>query len=137
MSNTLEKQILRDGPRNAVVKVSGVLDTSDLASTPVFSLTDFTNNDRGMILVGFRVDYISYSVGPNVIAILSWDSNAPQQIAVLQGHDGQDYSHAGGLQPDQSRSGFNGSITLQTRGYVGGSVQAITLEICTVKLYVR
>ena len=35
MANSVTSQIIIDGPRNTVVKVAGILDTSDLASTVV------------------------------------------------------------------------------------------------------
>ena len=137
MANVLERQITEEGPRNAVVKLTGVLATSDISEVPAIALTDFSNNEKGVNLVGLRVDLLEYSIGNGVEILLEWNSAIPQQIFPLAGR-GRIYSYNyGGFVPDQTRSGYTGGINLKTTGYSGvaGTVQNFTIVLELVKLY--
>ena len=136
MANILEKQILEEGPRNAVVKLTGTLTTSDVSEVPAIRLTDFINNDaQAGTLVGLRVDAVMYSMGMGINILLSWNSSLPQQIMPLAGRGKIDVTSDGGMIPDQLRSGYDGSINLYSTGFVPGSVQNFTMLLRLVKLY--
>ena len=134
--NILEKQIVEEGPRNAVVKLTGTLGTSDITELPAIALSDFVNNSwiNGR-LAGLRVDAVMYSMGLNVDVLLEWNSAIPQQIMPLAGRGKIDITGDGGLLPDMSRSGYDGNINLRTSGYVPGTVQNFTFVLRMVKLY--
>src|SRR5258708_5850225 len=112
MANVLEMQILEEGPRNAVVKLTGVLTNSDVTEMSVIDLNNFSNNDVRQRLSGFRVDHITYSLGQQIDVALYWNSNSPQQIAPLSKAGKIDVSGDGGFVPDPLRSGYDGSINL-------------------------
>ena len=136
MSNILDKQILEEGPRNAVVKLTGVLDSSNMTEAPAIRLSDFINNDAAAgTLIGLRVDAVMYSMGMNIDLLLSWNGATPQQIMPLAGRGKIDVTGDGGMIPNMLNSGYDGSINLYSTGFVPGTVQNFTILLRLVKLY--
>ena len=136
MANQVEKQIIEEGPRNAVVKVSGVLDTSDINLVSFISFADFINNDaHGLRPVGFRLDAVIYSVGQVLDIILAWNGSVPQLILPLARSGKIDATPDGGFVPDQTKGGYDGSINVSSKGFPAGTVQVFSLLIRLVKLY--
>ena len=135
MANVLDTQVLEEGPRNLVVKLTGVLDTSDISETAI-DISAFTaNNDVNGILSGFRVDLIEYSIGKGLEIQLAWMGNNPEQITPISGRGRIVATNYGGFIPDQTRNGYNGSISLVTTGYPAGSIQNFTVIMELIKLY--
>src|SRR5208282_4310286 len=137
--NVVDTQILEEGPRNAIVKLTGVLDTSDVTEFPAISISDFSNNETRCKLTGFRVDMLEYSIGQGLEVQLTWNSMNPKQIAPLAGR-GRIHSYDyGGFLPDTTRPGYDGSINLATTGWttqvVPGAVQNFTVVLELIKLY--
>lgn len=134
MANATAKRIVLDGPRNAVVELTGILDTSNAGITPAIQKSDFTNNDVRMTLTGFRVDEIQYSITDQLVVNLFWNATADRLIAALAGRGKQCYQFAGGLQPVPADAGYDGNIDLTTTGWASG-IQTYTLFIKLIKLY--
>lgn len=137
MANILDQQITEEGPRNAIVKLTGVLDTSDIYETPAIAVGDFHNNDNGVVLTGFRFNLLEYSIGSGLEVLLEWNSLVPKQIVAIAGR-GRIYSYDyGGLVPDTTRPGYDGSINLKTTGFAQQSVtpQNFTVVLQLIKLY--
>jgi hypothetical protein len=135
--NILDRQITEEGPRNAVVKLTGTLDTSDIYETPAISVGDFSNNEKAVTLTGFRVDMMEYSIGQGLEILLEWNSAIPKQIFSIAGR-GKIFSYSyGGFIPDATRTGYDGSINLKTTGFAQQSVspQNFTVVLELVKLY--
>lgn len=135
MGNIVEKQIVEEGPRNAVVKITGVLDTSDINEVSVIKPLDFSNNDPRAVLKGFRVDTVLYSIGQALDLVLSWNGATPQQITPLARSGKIDVHCDGGFLPDETRTGYDGSLNLVSNGYPAGTIQNFTLTLRLVKLY--
>lgn len=136
MANVVEKQILEEGYRNAVVKISGVIDTTDVNLVSVVKPSDFSNNDPvSGTLWGFRVDTVMYSIGNALEMVLAWNSAAPQQITPLARAGKIDVFCDGGFLPDTTRGGYDGSLNLKSTGYPAGTVQNFTMTLRLVKLY--
>lgn len=133
--NSFDRQIMLDGPRNAVVKLTGVLDTSDVVVVSAIALQDFTNNDTRQTLVGFRVDEVEFSISDGIQLLLAWDGLSPQQIFALSGRGCIEGERYGGFTPDQTRDGYNGNINLTSTGFVPGSIKNFTVVVELVKLY--
>jgi len=143
MSNTFNRFILEDGWRNAVVMVTGLLDTSDAALEPFIDLAELTNNDvMAGKLVGLRVDRVQYSMsaGTGLEVQLKWEMSAAVGGDVLitavagQGHD--KYKKNGGLIPPMKSAGYIGNIHLYTTGFAKSAPPTgftVTAEL--VKLY--
>lgn len=136
MANSLDKQIIEEGYRNASVKLVGTLDTSDVAWVPAIALSDFLNNDARMgTLVGLRVMGVDYSSGPRLITSLEWNGATPQKIVTLVQSEDTDYRKVGGLVPDRTRSSYDGGINLRTSGYIAGNYEGFTVLVRMVKIY--
>lgn len=132
------RKILEDGWRNAVVQVTGVLDTADITLDSFIQLSDLTNNDlRAGSLVGLRVDCIEYSIGDGLQFTLYWQSTANELIASLAGRGKLKYYRAGGLQPNQSAIGYSGNILYSSTGFntQGVPPQNFSILVSFVKLY--
>lgn len=138
MANSLDTQITQEGPRNAIVKLTGILDTSDALEIPAISIQDMHNNDPLLYLTGFRVDHIEFSMSQGLEIQLFWNSQTPQQIAPIAGRGkicGHDYA---GFHPRTAGViGYDGSITLSSNGYQPGSIANFTIVLELVKLYTR
>lgn len=139
MANILDKTIVLDGWKNVTVKLTGVLDTSDISETPAIALTDLSSTNPLRVFVGLRIDRVEYSIGNGIEITLSWNGNIPQIILPLAGRGYQDYALSGGIIPDRTRLGFDGSINLYTTGFnlqaVGKQNFSIQLEM--IKLYTK
>lgn len=121
MANDVELQIIESGPRNAVVKLTGVLDTSNITEKAVDITKFMTNEGRDSgILNGFRVDLIEYSISAGIEILLAWESNTPQQITPLAGRGRISATNYGGFIPDNTRTGYTGNITLSTNDFITG-----------------
>lgn len=137
MPNQLDKQVIEEGPRNAVVRLTGVLQSNDVTAGQLsVLLSDFQNNDAAAgRLVGLRVDAVMYSMGVQIDALLAWRANTPQNILPLSRAGKIGVSGDGGLQPDLNRSGADGGIDLTTSGFPPGTTQNFTVVLRLVKLY--
>lgn len=133
MANTTYVQVIEDGPRNAAVRVSALLDTANLASTALITKALFTNNDVAAgPLKGFRVDEVEFSVGGDLSGIIEWEATTPQMIGVF--HDSNEVKWAPGLQPDQTAAGYTGSISFRTLNWTA-TVRGFTFTMRLIKLY--
>lgn len=137
MANSTLKLITLDGWRNAVVQLSGVLDTADVTDT--IALAAFTNNEQNKTLNAFRINRLRFAVDPNLGISLFWNATTPRLIAGLAGTGKLDFSKTGGLLPVTADVGFNGTINFATNGYATrvtpGTKANYTLDLEMVKLY--
>jgi hypothetical protein len=124
MANSVTTQILVDGAVNAVVKIVGILDTSDVAPTAVVDPASFTPTPTQ-----FRIDRVTYTVEEGLDVRLQWDATSPVYIIdyVKAGH--QDFKKFGGLQ-NNAGAGKTGKILLSTEGWTAGTHEfTIVLEL--------
>lgn len=137
MANQIDKTIVMDGWRNTTVKLAGILDTSDISETPAISLQDLGSTNPLRKFVGLRIDRVEYSIGNGLELVLSWNGMNPQMILPLAGRGYQDYTASGGIIPDRTRLGYDGSINLYTTGFnvQGTGKQNFTLQLEMLKLY--
>ena len=135
MANSVEYQVTEEGLRNAVVKLTGILDTSNVSELPAIPLNLFGNNDKRLVLVGLRVDLIEWSISSGLEVNLAWNSSTPQQIFPLAGRGRINSTNYGGFIPDRTRGGYTGDINLVTTGYVAGMVANFSIVLELVKLY--
>ena len=117
------------------MKVTGVLDTVDVNLVSFVKPSDFTNNAVGLVLTGFRVDTVLYSMGQALDMTLSWNGAVPQLIVPLARSGRISAMEEGGFVPDTTRGGYDGSINVKSTGFVPDTVQNFTLVIHLVKLY--
>jgi len=128
-------RIAEEGPRNAVVKLTGILDSSDASAVPAVALQDFTNNDVHNTLVGLRANSVEWSISNDLGVNLHWHATIPQQMYALAGQGRIHSDQYGGWHPDQSLAGYDGSVELSTTGFIPGTTQNFTITIHFIKLY--
>jgi len=134
MANALTTQLILDGPRNCVVKIVGILDTSDVAPVVIVNPATLTGMDfTGLIkAAGLLLTKITYKVEDGLEVRLAWEATTPVFIEDITGRGVQDYVAFGGL-PNNSGAGRTGSIMLSTEGWASLSVKSFTLVLEMVK----
>lgn len=128
MANTFTTQTLHDGPRNLVILLTGMLDTSDEARNVKVAVATFDP-----FCTRVRVDKIQYSIGDNLIVTLDWDATTPVRFAALTGQEELDACHVGGL-VNNAGAGVTGSIALTTTGWGATTIRAYTLLLEMTKV---
>ena len=136
MANLTSIQILEDGPKHVVVKLEGVLDTSDVSSTTLVDPATLSVIDPmgGNITLAsqLRIDKIMYSIEDGLSVNLFWDATSPVRIEELVGRGKMDYFK---YQPlyNNSGAGKTGKITYTTEGFVPGSKLSFSVYLAMVK----
>src|ERR1700744_959096 len=119
MANQVTIQTVIDGPRNAIVKITGVLDTSDVAAVQVAIPQNMMHLFESKPFPLLKLNYIDYSIGGNLEVILSWGLPAAAgpgaPILPLAGRGRMGFDDFGGVTNNQA--GSDGSIWLQTTGW--------------------
>ena len=133
--NILDRQIIEDGWKHAIVKLTGVLDTSDISEAPAIALSDFTNNDTMKEFNGLCIKKISWSIGDGLQIVLAWNGFHPQQIAPLSGRGKLCAKDFGSFNPDMTLIGYDGGINLTTSGYPMNTVQNFVVVLEMTKRY--
>jgi hypothetical protein len=123
MANQVNTQVLVDGARNAVVKVTGVLDTSNVSPTIIVDPANFSP-----VPTGFRIDHLDYSISDPLEVRLLWDGTPQLDILPVAGRGRMSFWNFGGLQNNATSP--TGKIALETTGYSSGTlVFSVVLEL--------
>jgi hypothetical protein len=126
MANVLDIQVLIDGPRNAVVKVTGLLDTANLVKTVVVNPANFA-----FFPMTFHILHLEYAISDQLSVVTAWEATVDRSILPLSGRGHMDFDRFGGLINDTG-AGRTGSINLFTNGYTTG-IQTFSLIFELVK----
>jgi len=117
-------QVLIDGARNFVIRLTGVQDGTGIQQTNVMVVDVSAMNPPAG--ASFKVKRIDATILGGIVQLL-WDAPAPSVFANLQLAEDHDYSRFGG----QSSAGVEdatGSILLSTLGFDVGSSYDLTIE---------
>ena len=131
MANAFSAQIIVDGPRNALVKLTGVLDTSNLAQTLAIDLTTLTQGGTQLKPAAVCIHHIDYSITDQLEVQLSWDATAQVVVMPLAGRGRMSFKDFGGLQ-NNAGAGKTGNINILTTGWTSG-IQVFTVILEMVK----
>jgi hypothetical protein len=138
-SFAIATQILIDGPRNTVSKVTGDLASPGTSGPTVIIdpalLTDMLPGMTGSHLASLlRIDYIDYSITDGLVCLLTWVATAPVAIVELYGRGRLEAKQFGGYQ-NNAGAGVTGQIALTTYATTATapSDASILLVIHTVK----
>lgn len=127
MANTVTTQILRDGPRNLVLLLTGVLDTSNEARVIKVDVSTYTPP-----ALKVRVDVIRHLISQGLVVNLDWDATTPVRFAALTGMDEIEACRFGGI-ANNAGAGVTGDIFLTTQGWASGILAyTIILEMTKV-----
>ncbi len=116
MANKTAIQTILDGDRNVTVLATGVLDTSNLASTALIDVSALAPAATDLIL-----DEVAFSVTSPLQVILSWDATTDDEALCLVDSGQICLCEFGGL-PNPRSSGWNGDLLIKTLGYASGTV---------------
>lgn len=126
MANSLTTQTIIDGPRNLVIKVTGVLDTSDQGLITVVTPSATFRSPPFVNLV-----HIDYAISDQLEVQLQWQGTPNQVMMPLAGRGRMSFTDFGGL-PDNATTP-TGNIQLLTTGWASGT-QVFTLVLEMVKI---
>lgn len=134
MANSVSTQVILDGPRNCIVKVEGILDTSDLASTVIADPATLAGMDNtGLVKAGnLIVQRITYSIEDTLECRLAWDATTPTRICELDGRGTMKYERFAGL-TNNAGVGKTGKILLATEGWSAAKIISFSLIIELIK----
>ena|ERR1700758_1201628 len=128
MANVITLQTIVDGPRNLVVKVTGTLDTSDVALTTIVTPSA---TFRSPPLV--QLMHIDYAIQDQLEIQLQWQGTPNQPLMPLAGRGRMSFTDFGGI-PDNAATP-TGNIQMLTTGYPGGPVVVVfTLVLEMLKI---
>ncbi len=132
MANSTTIQTLVDGPRNTILKLDGILDTSDQGSTIIVdpaTLSDY--NINGVKATKLRINKINFDVEDGLDVELFWDASSPVRIGNFVGRGKVDAWRYGGIVNNATSP--TGKITLQTQGWSTGAILSYTIVLELVK----
>ena len=135
MANAYDRLITQDGPRNAGVRITGILDSGDAVLVPLLGLNELQANHPRMAPTGLRIDKVQYSLSEQLQGVLEWSGTNPQTALTLSGQGEFCTNQTGGLLPDMSISGYEGNINFRTENYPPGTNAAFSIVVDFVKLY--
>ena len=129
MANSFTTQILEEGQRNAIIKLTAVLDTSDLALTTAVAMSDINQSGIGFTPTQVRIDHIDYSISDQIEVQLLWDASTDVLIMPLAGRGRLMFWNFGGL-TNNSGAGKTGAILVKTTGWTSGTqIFSVVLEL--------
>ena len=122
MANSVQTQIIQDGPRHVTLKVTGTLDTSNVAQQSILLPSQVSP-----VPYSFRVMHIDYSITDGIAVQLLWNATTDQVMVPLAGRGRMSFQEFGGL-TDNGGSGITGGIDLLTTNWAAAT-QVFTLVI--------
>lgn len=133
MANEVTIQIIQDGPRNTVLKVSGVLDTSDLAQSVLIDPAVMQEMGKTLGKAGsFRLKRVIFNVEPALAVNMWWDATVPVRIEDLTAQGHKEFESFGGL-TNNAGAGVTGKILYATQGWSAGAILSFTFTLELVK----
>lgn len=131
MANSLSIQILEEGPRNAVVKLVGVLDTSNQSAVLAIDLSTLNQGGLGPTPTAVRIDMVDYSISDQLSVQFLWDATTDVVALALVGREDMNFRGFGGV-TNNAGAGKTGNILVTTTGYASGT-QTYTIVMQMVK----
>jgi len=131
MANVLTSQTILDGERLAIIKVTGLVDTTE---TNVVKVDVSTLAPKGALAcTGCKLNRI-WSQTHGLQVEMLWDATTPVMIVTIPQNSNylMDYSTFGGI-PNNSGVGKTGDIVFTTQDVSAGDSYAIIMEV--IKTY--
>ncbi|GBQ90371.1 hypothetical protein AA13595_2875 [Gluconacetobacter johannae DSM 13595] len=128
VADVMMSQVLANGPRNLVVKLTDVSDGTGLAAVKVVDAQSVAFSVGGQAPgVHLKVRRIAYDVHGMVVR-LQWEAAEPVDLATLSGFGHLDFRRLQGI-ANPKAPGATGSILLSTIGAAAGSAFTLDLEM--------
>jgi hypothetical protein len=133
MANSVQTQILEDGDRNVVVKLVGILDTSDVSLTTLLDPATLTsvntsglNSQKAQTLA---IKKVLFDIEDGLAVNLYWDADTDVPIWRFTGRAMANAEFVGFLQ-NNAGTGKTGKILYDTDGYSTGKLSFSLLIEC-------
>jgi len=118
MPNRCHPVITHDGPRNAVIEVTGETDNADLALETVVDVSQLYA-EPGYSITRLRIDTVEYMISPGLFVELMWQgSKEHTHIMEMSGKGFSNQERMGGRQ--NIHADATGNILLRTQGGKSG-----------------
>lgn len=123
MPDSVDSRVLNSGPRNHIVRLTNLSDSTGESAVVKIDISTLTMAD-GRAPAKMAIDEIQYSIQGFTAVRLFFDATTDDEIAILSGDGTKVFP--GGLTDPQS-SGYTGDVILTTEGEAAGATYDITI----------
>jgi hypothetical protein len=124
MANVTSIQILEDGDRNVIAKLTGKLDTSNVSLATLLDPAVLTSvNTSGLNsqkATALAIETVTFDIEDGLVVNLYWDATVDVPIWYFSGRDKMNMEFTGFLQ-NNAGAGKTGKILYDTSGWASGT----------------
>ena len=131
MADAVTSQIIEDGPRRCVVKLTNLSDGTGEAAVLKVDVSALTAHPDLGACTGVKIRSVKYDIFGMSVSLL-WDATTDVIALILAGYGKQDF-YKTGIIPNSAGAGKTGDILLTTNGASAGDTYSVTLDL--VKKY--
>jgi hypothetical protein len=135
MANVTGTQILEDGDRNVILKLTGKLDTSNVSLTTLLDPATLSSvNTSGLNpqkASTLAIETVTFDIEDGLAVNLYWDADVDVPIWYFVGRDKMNMEFTGFLQ-NNAGTGKTGKILYDTSGWTSGT-KSFSLVIQCIK----
>lgn len=133
MANVTSIQILEDGDRNVVAKLTGKLDTSNVSLTTLLDPATLASvNASGLNpqkASTLAIESVTFDIQDGLVVGLYWDADTDVPIWYFSGRDKMNMEFTTFLQ-NNAGTGKTGKILFDTSGYTSGTMYFTMVVQC-------
>lgn len=134
MANVTSIQVLENGGTRYVVKVTGILDTSDVAITDLIDTTAAgfqpSNLGRETAPTTVAINRIEYDIEDSLAVNLYWDATADQLATSLVGRGKLKFDPP---MNNNAGAGKTGKLQYSTQGWVASAILSFNVTVYCIK----
>jgi len=131
MANVVNTQILADGPRNLIIKITGILDTSDVSVIDLFDPAARTKIGQIEGLANrYAIESITFNIEDTLAVYFYWGATTDELIVALEGRGKVPYDPP---VINTEPTGVTGKIRYATQGWASSAVVSFTIVISLKK----
>lgn len=135
MANVTSIQILEDGDRNVVAKLTGKLDTSNVSMSTLLDPATLADVNASTLApqkaTSLAIETVTFDIEDGLVVGLYWDATADVPIWYFSGRDKMNMEFTTFLQ-NNAGAGKTGKINYDTAGYTSGT-KHFTMVIQCIK----
>ena len=133
MANSVTTQVIMDGPRNYVLKLNMLLDTSDVSITDLITPSGLSSlGDLQPACSHVSIQRIEYDIEDTLTVNLYWDATTDVAIVRLVGRSTFEPMKYSGF-PNNAGAGITGKVQYDTQGWSAAAILAATFTIYATK----
>jgi hypothetical protein len=135
MANVTSIQILEDGDRNVIAKLTGKLDTGNVSLTTLLDPATLASVNASTMnpqkATSLAIESVVFDIQDGCVVGLYWDADVDVPIWYFSGRDKMNMEFTGFLQ-NNAGTGKTGKILYDTAGYTSGT-QYFTMVVQCIK----